>query len=162
MWTAGPIPDEYTGSKSWKLRLPVYYLLVQWNHLNPAKHPSIKTNTDRTRPPRPPPPSREPSSGSAKLQDSDDDEEILTEEEGDGVCKSSDENLPTSSLAKGRVVTNPRLYQLTSLGQSTGLWWDSFEEDLEELGMGGENTYCVGFHWDFISLVYHLCWETYP
>ena len=37
------------------------------------------------------------------------------------------------------MLTNPRLYQLTSLGQSTGLWWDSFEEDLEELGMGGEN-----------------------
>ena len=108
-------------------------------------HRSI--NTNRTRPPRPPPPSREPSSGSGKLQDSDE-EDILTEEEEDGVCnipdQEEDKNLPTS-LAKGRVVTNPRLYQLTSLGQSTGLWWDSFEEDLEELGMGGEKTYCLGF-----------------
>ena len=107
-------------------------------------HRSI--NTNRTRPPRPPPPSREPSSGSGKLQDSDE-EEILTEEEEDGVRnipdQEEDENPPTS-LAKGRVVTNPRLYQLTSLGQSTGLWWDSFEEDLEELGMGGEKTFALG------------------
>ena len=106
-------------------------------------HRSI--NTNRTRPPRPPPPSREPSSGSGKLQDSD--EDILTEEEEDGVRnipdQEEDENPPTS-LAKGRVVTNPRLYQLTSLGQSTGLWWDSFEEDLEELGMGGKKTFALG------------------
>ena len=107
-------------------------------------HRSI--NTNRTRPPRPPPPSREPSSGSGKPQDSDE-EDILTEEEEDGVRnipdQEEDENPPTS-LAKGRVVTNPRLYQLTSLGQSTGLWWDSFEEDLEELGMGGEKTFALG------------------
>ena len=96
-------------------------------------------------PPRPPPPSREPSSGSGKLQDSDE-EDILTEEEEEGVCNSldqqqeEDENPPRS-----RAVTNPRLYQLTSLGQSTGLWWDSFEEDLEELGLGGEDKCWGGF-----------------
>ena len=105
---------------------------------NPAKRRPYNTNTDRTPPPRPPPPSREPSSGSAKLQESD--EEILTEEEEERVSNSlGGEKERFASVAEGRVATNPKLYQLTSLGQSTGLWWDSFEEDLEELGMGGEN-----------------------
>jgi len=92
-------------------------------------------------PPRPPPPSREPSSGSGKLQDSDE-EDILTEEEEEGVRNSLDQQLVDEN-PPSRAVTNPRLYQLTSLGQSTGLWWDSFEEDLEELGLGGEEK-CLG------------------
>ena len=95
-------------------------------------------------PPRPPPPSREPSSGSGKLQDSDE-EDILTEEEEEGVCNSLDQQQEEDENPPSRAVTNPRLYQLTSLGQSTGLWWDSFEEDLEELGLGGEDKCWAGF-----------------
>ena len=92
----------------------------------PVKRHPLKSNTDRTPPPRPPPPSREPSNGGGKTHE----EDILTEEEeGEGKH---------SGLAASRVMANPKLYQLTSLGQSTGLWWDSFEEDLEELGIGGK------------------------
>ena len=96
-------------------------------------------------PPRPPPPSREPSSGSGKCQDSDE-EDILTEEEEEGVCNSLDQQLVDENPPI-RAVANPRLYQLTSLGQSTGLWWDSFEEDLEELGMGGEDIILKPLGW---------------
>ena len=116
-------------------------LVVQLTVTNPAKRPPFKTG--RMPPPRPPPPSREPSSGSGKLQDSDE-EDILTEEEEEGVCNSLDQ-LMVAENPPIRAVTNPRLYQLTSLGQSTGLWWDSFEEDLEELGLGGEDKFWVGF-----------------
>jgi len=93
---------------------------------NKVKRRPLKSNTDRTPPPRPPPPSREPSNGSGKTHE---EEDILTEEEEDGEGEHS-------CLAASRVMANPKLYQLTSLGQSTGLWWDSFEEDLEELGIG--------------------------
>ena len=92
----------------------------------PVKRRPLKSNTDRTPPPRPPPPSREPSKGSGKTNE----EDIPTEEE--------EEEGEHSGVAAGRVMANPKLYQLTSLGQSTGLWWDSFEEDLEELGIGGK------------------------
>ena len=93
----------------------------------PVKRRPFKSNTDRTPPPRPPPPSRELSNGSGKTHE---EEDILTEEEeGEGEH---------SGLAASRVIANPKLYQLTSLGQSTGLWWDSFEEGLEELGIGGK------------------------
>ena len=93
----------------------------------PVNRRPLKSNTDRTPPPRPPPPSREPSNGSGKTLE---EEVILTEEEeGEGEH---------SGLSASRVMANPKLYQLTSLGQSTGLWWDSFEEDLEELGIGGK------------------------
>ena len=92
-----------------------------------VKRRPFKSNTDRTAPPRPPPPSREASNGSGKTHE---EEDILTEEEeGEGEH---------SGVAAGRVMANPKLYQLTSLGQSTGLWWDSFEEGLEELGIGGK------------------------
>ena len=93
-----------------------------------VKRRPFKSNTNRTPPPRPPPPSREPSKGSGKTNE----EDIPTEEEeeeGEGEH---------SGVAAGRVMANPKLYQLTSLGQSTGLWWDSFEEGLEELGIGGK------------------------
>ena len=101
------------------LWIPVY-LFTQVNR-------PLKSNPERTPPPRPPPPSREPSNGSGKTHE---EEDILTEEEdGEGEH---------SGLSASRVMANPKLYQLTSLGQSTGLWWDSFEEDLEELGIGGK------------------------
>ena len=116
---------------------------VQLTVTNPAKRPPFKTG--RMPPPRPPPPSREPSSGSGKLQDSDE-EDILTEEEEEGVCNSLDQQLVDENPPI-RAVANPRLYQLTSLGQSTGLWWDSFEEDLEELGMGGEDIILKPLGW---------------
>merc|ERR1719239_1361567 len=120
---------------------------------NKAKRPPFKTG--RIPPPRPPPPSREPSSGSGKLQDSDE-EDILTEGEEEGVCNSLDQQLVDENPPI-RAVTNPRLYQLTSLGQSTGLWWDSFEEDLEELGLGGEDKFWGGFKGtSFILKIYPL------
>ena len=99
---------------------PTLWILVDL--FTPVKRRPLKSNTDRTPPPRPPPPSREPSNGSGKTHE---EEDILTEGEHSG-------------LAASRVMANPKLYQLTSLGQSTGLWWDSFEEDLEELGIGGK------------------------
>ena len=122
------------------LWIPVYLF-------TPVKRRTLKSNTDRTPPPRPPPPSREPSNGSGKTLE---EEVILTEEEeGEGEH---------SGLAASRVMANPKLYQLTSLGQSTGLWWDSFEEDLEELGIGGKVSFMrlgplVGFQGFGMALI---------
>ena len=103
-------------------------LWVPVDLFTPVNRRPLKSNTDRTPPPRPPPPSREASNVSGKTHE---EEDILTEEEEDGEGEHS-------GLAASRVMANPKLYQLTSLGQSTGLWWDSFEEDLEELGIGGK------------------------
>ena len=106
-------------------------------------------------PPRPPPPSREASNTEVEEStDTDTEEEEVKEisntlkktsialeqeelkEEGD---RSDEDEYVASSLALVRSLRPPapRLYQLAALGASAGLWWDSFDDQME-FGAGGE------------------------
>jgi hypothetical protein len=97
-------------------------------------------------PPRPPPPSRETSGASPELEPAAGLLPALCSAElepaAGGAKASSDSSSDTEEENVAEEVLHrpaaPRLYQLAALCQSTGLWWDSFEDELG-LGEGGED-----------------------